>query len=209
MPKVTPQYEEARKKSILDGAASVFAKNGYQQTTIDEIAASLKMSKGAIYLYFKNKEELYVSVLQAIYERRYAILSTAYQADDPITVKFEKIMDRLGSLINHDDYVFIRLSLEGFLESEHIPKLRAIKTDSHQRFYELINGLLQEGQLAGQINPELNLPSAAAAFMAVADGLMMHSLLEEWEINPERVRQIVHDTFSQIIEKRPEKSKPA
>jgi AcrR family transcriptional regulator len=208
MPKVTPQYEEARKKSILEGAASVFAREGYQQTTIDEIAAALKMSKGAIYLYFKNKEELYVSVLQAIYERRFAILSTAYETDDPITVKFEKIMDRLGSLMNHDDYVFIRLSLEGFLESEHMPKLHAIKTESHQHFYALINELLQEGQRSGQINPELNLPSTIAIFMAVADGLMMHSLVEDWGINPDRVRQIFHDTFSQLIENRPEASSP-
>jgi AcrR family transcriptional regulator len=204
MPKVTFQYEEARKRNILDGAAGVFAQKGYQQTTIDDIATSLKMSKGAIYLYFKTKEDLYVSVLETIYERRFVTLSTAYEENDSITVKFEKIMNRLGSLVNHDDYVFIRLSLEGYLESEHIPRLQTIKTESHQHFYNFINGLLQEGQLSGQINRDLNLPSVTAAIMAVADGLMLHSLVESWGINPERVRRIVHDTFSQIIENHPE-----
>jgi hypothetical protein len=64
-----------------------------------------------------------------------------------------------GGLMSHDDDVFIRLSLEGFLESEHIPSLQVIKTESYQRFYELLYGLLQEGQLNGEINPKVNLSS--------------------------------------------------
>ena len=209
MPKVTLQYEENRKKSILYGAAALFAQKGYQQTTIDDIAVSLKMSKGAIYLYFKNKEELYASVLEIIYERRYLTLSTSYEENDPITIKFEKIMDRLGSLLNHDDYIFIRLSIEGFLESEHSPRLQTIKNESHLHFYKLIHGLLQEGQLSGQINTDLNLPSMTAAIMAVTDGLMLHSLVASWGIDPDQVRHIVHDTFFQLIENHSEKSKPS
>jgi AcrR family transcriptional regulator len=199
MPRVSPQYEQAQQKRIIDGAAQVFAAHGYGLTTIDQISQSLQLSKGAIYIYFKNKEELFVSVLEAIYERRFTILSTAYQADDPISIKFEKILDRLGSLVNHDDYVFIRLWLEGFLESEHIPRLQAIKTESHQHFYDLLYGLLQEGQLTGEINPALNLSSATAALMALSDGLMLHSLVQGWGIDPDRVRRIFQDTFSQTI----------
>jgi len=199
MPRVSPQYELSQQKRIIDGAAQIFADHGYMPTTIDQISQALQLSKGAIYIYFKSKEELFVSVLQSIYERRYKILSTAYQVDDPILVKFEKILDRLGSLVNHDDYVFIRLWLEGFLESEHIPSLQMIKTDSHQRFYELLHGLLQEGQLSGEINPDVNLSSVTDALMAVSDGLMLHSLVQGWGIDPDRVRRIIHDTFSQTL----------
>ena len=199
MPRVTPQYEQSQQKRIIDGAAQIFAERGYGLTTIDQIGQSLQLSKGAIYIYFKSKEDLFVAVLQSIYERRFTLLSTAYQLDDPISVKFDKILDRLGSLVNHDDYVFIRLWLEGFLESEHIPSLQKIKTDSHQNFYNLLYGLLQEGQLNGEINPEINLSSVTAALMAVSDGLMLHSLVQGWGIDPDRVRRIIHETFSQML----------
>ena len=199
MPRISSQYEQAQKKRIIDGASQVFADHGYRLTTMDQICQALQLSKGAIYIYFKSKEDLFISALQAIYERRFAILSTAYQANDPIPSKFEKILDRLGSLMSHDDYVFIRLSLEGFLENEHIPSLQAIKADSYQRFYELLYGLLQEGQLAGEINPDLNLSSVTVVLMAVSDGLMLHSLVQDRGIDPDRVRQIVHETFSQML----------
>jgi AcrR family transcriptional regulator len=199
MPRISSQYEQAQKKRIIDGATQVFADYGYRLTTMDQICQALQLSKGAIYAYFKNKEELFVSALQAIYERRFVILSTAYQANDPLAVKFEKILDRLGSLTSHDDDVFIRLSLEGFLESGRIPTLQTIKADSYQRFYELLYGLFQEGQRAGEINPDLNLPSVITVLMAVSDGLMMHSLVQNRGIDPDRVRQIVAETFSQIL----------
>jgi len=202
MPRVSPQYEEGQKKRIIDGAAPVFAEHGYRLTTMDQISRALQLSKGAIYI----KEELFVSVLQSIYERRFAALSTAYQADDPLTVKFEKMMDRLAGLMGHDDDVFIRLSLEGFLESEHIPSLQVIKTESYQRFYGLVYGLLQEGQLSDEVNPNVNLASVTTILLAVSDGLMLHSLVRNRGIEPERVRTIIQETFSPLLEYRPEKS---
>ena len=105
MPRVTPQYEQSQQKRIIDGAAQIFAERGYGLTTMDQISQSLQLSKGAIYIYFKSKEDLFVSVLQSIYERRFTLLSTAYQIDDPISVKFDKILDRLGNLVNHSPRV--------------------------------------------------------------------------------------------------------
>jgi len=198
LPHISPQYEQAQEKRIIAGAAQVFAEYGYRQTTIDQIGQALKLSKGAIYIYFKSKEDLFVSVLESIYEQRFTILSTAYQMDDPITVKFEKTLDRLCGLVSQDDRVFIRLWIEGFLESEHISRLEAIKTDSRQQFHQLLYGLLQEGQRSGEIEPNLNLSNAADAIMAFSDGLMLHSLVQGWGIDPDRVRNIFHDTFSQL-----------
>jgi hypothetical protein len=81
--------------------------------------------------------------------------------------------------------------------------LQAIKTDSHQHFYDLLYGLLREGQLSGEINPDLNLDSLVAALMAVTDGLMLHSLVRGWGVDPQRVRRIIHETFSPLLTHRP------
>jgi len=199
MPRVSADYEQAQQKRIIDGAALVFADHGYRSTTMDQIGKALQLSKGAIYLYFKSKDELFTSVLATIYERRFALLSSACQPGDPISVKFEKILERLGGWMNRDDYVFIRLTLEGYLESEHIPGLQAIKTDSHQKFYDLLYGLLRAGQLSGEIDPVLNLDSVVAALMAVTDGLMLHSLVRGWGIDPQRAQRIIHETFSPLL----------
>jgi AcrR family transcriptional regulator len=209
MPRTTPQYEQAQEKRIILGAAQVFADYGYQQTTIDRIGQALQLSKGAIYIYFKSKEDLFIRVLQWIYEQRFTALAEAFQEDDSVQVKFGKILDRLCALVSHADRVFIRLWIEGFLESEHMPRLEAIKTASRQQFTQLLHGLLQEGQRAGEVDPRLNLDHATAAIMAFADGLMLHSLMPGWGIDPQRVRAILQESFSQfLVQDSPNSPKP-
>lgn len=53
----------ARRSSILAAAREVFAEKGLVGATMDEIAEKAELSKGAIYLYFPSKEELYLSVM--------------------------------------------------------------------------------------------------------------------------------------------------
>ncbi len=53
----------ARRQAILDAAAKAFIEKGFHKTSIDEIASNVELSVGTIYLYFKNKDELFVSLL--------------------------------------------------------------------------------------------------------------------------------------------------
>lgn len=47
-----------KKEEILRSAAEVFAEKGYHGTTMEEVAAKLFMTKGSMYYYFKNKDDL-------------------------------------------------------------------------------------------------------------------------------------------------------
>ena len=47
-----------RKQEILRSAASVLAEKGYHGATMEEIAAKLLLTKGSMYNYFKNKDDL-------------------------------------------------------------------------------------------------------------------------------------------------------
>jgi AcrR family transcriptional regulator len=199
MPKISPQYEQTQRRRILDGAARVFAEHGYGLTTVDQICQALQLSKGALYIYYPSKEELFIAVLQVIFERRYASLAGAFHPEDALRVKFEKLLDRLGGLVDAEDTLFLRLWVEGFLQSQHMPALEALKTASHRQFDDLLQGLLREGQASGEIDAGLDLSGAAEVLMAVADGLMLHSLVPGWGIGPARVRSILQDTFSHLL----------
>jgi AcrR family transcriptional regulator len=52
-----------RKKSILKAAREAFFEKGFMATTMDAVADGCDLAKGTIYLYFKSKEELYVSIM--------------------------------------------------------------------------------------------------------------------------------------------------
>lgn len=58
------RISEESKKNILDAAREIFSKKGYTKTTIKEVAERAEISIGGIYLYYKNKEELYTELIR-------------------------------------------------------------------------------------------------------------------------------------------------
>lgn len=58
------QEREARRHRIQDAARPVFFERGFARTSIEDIAKHAQLSVGAIYLYFKSKEDLYLSILE-------------------------------------------------------------------------------------------------------------------------------------------------
>jgi AcrR family transcriptional regulator len=55
--------KEQRRTDIIDAAERVFFSKGWQSATMDDVAEAAELSKATLYLYFKNKEELYAAIL--------------------------------------------------------------------------------------------------------------------------------------------------
>ena len=66
---------EVRRQAIIDAADGLFCRNGYAETTVEDILAALGCSKGSFYHYFDNK----LAVLQAICEDKAARSFAVYQ----------------------------------------------------------------------------------------------------------------------------------
>ncbi len=61
---VSPEEKDARRSDILNAAKRVFARKGYQSTTIADIAKAAKLSYGSIYWYFDSKEVLFHALME-------------------------------------------------------------------------------------------------------------------------------------------------
>src|SRR5687767_970067 len=65
MPKVLPEYLEQRRAQIVDAAAACFSRKGFHQSTMQDICEEATLSPGAVYRYFRSKEE----IIEAMCER--------------------------------------------------------------------------------------------------------------------------------------------
>lgn len=66
----------AKRDQILDGAKRVFAANGYDGSSMNDITRAAGVSKGTIYVYFNNKEELFAALIQRERERIFDAVSS-------------------------------------------------------------------------------------------------------------------------------------
>lgn len=69
--------KEQRRADIIDAAEQVFFSKGWQSATMDDVAEACELSKATLYLYFKNKEELYAAILVRGSEILYGMFKSA------------------------------------------------------------------------------------------------------------------------------------
>lgn len=69
MARKTKDEAERTRERILASALALFVKNGYESTTLTDVASRLKMTKGAVYWHFSSKEKLLVAIVDEMLNR--------------------------------------------------------------------------------------------------------------------------------------------
>src|SRR5438445_3309170 len=60
------EYSDASRLALVDSATRLFTERGYAETSIDQVAADARLSKGAVYHHFANKQALFEAVLERL-----------------------------------------------------------------------------------------------------------------------------------------------
>ena len=80
---LTPERRRQQTRDyLLQAAAQVFAERGFHGASLDEVAAVAGFSKGAVYSNFKNKEDLFLALFEANYDREMDALHATLEASD-------------------------------------------------------------------------------------------------------------------------------
>ena len=91
------QHAEATRRAVLDAARSLFGRNGYAQTSVDEIADVARVTKGAVYHHFAGKEALF----RAVYaEVEGEALGRAVAAGDPREPAVDQIIAKTNAYLD-------------------------------------------------------------------------------------------------------------
>src|SRR5687768_9340426 len=92
-----PARMEARRREILVAAAQVFARDGYSYATLDDVAAQMGVSRGVIYYYFRNKEEILVEILATASGEAVVRLEAIIARGDPPDVTLQAALRDLAA----------------------------------------------------------------------------------------------------------------
>src|SRR6266540_2302963 len=95
MPRVVPEYKEEARTRILTAANRVFGERGYRQATMDDVAKKLGVSKGALYLYYASKEELFEAIGRTIPRALKDILYSSFNEKMSPVESASKFFDKM------------------------------------------------------------------------------------------------------------------
>jgi len=175
MPKVLPEYKEEAKKRIIAAGVVVMSEKGYSQTTMEDIAAHLGVSKGALYLYFRSKDDLIVESaknMQLHLSQLRVMQMAASPTRDPLDVWIE-ILDNLMPF----DQKINTLYFELVAITERNPEINKISAKNLVEEIEMIEHEIASQQQKGQVRTDADPRTIAIAMISIFNGLRLMNIL--------------------------------
>ena len=159
-----------KRERILDAAVRVFARKGFYATRVSEVAKAAGVADGTIYLYFKSKDDLLVSLFEHRIERLLTYLDTELPRGASATHKLQRVIElQLGLLEGERDLaevvtVILRQSTK-LMKEYAAPKFTA--------YFDAIARVVAEGQATGELRPDISPHLAARAIFGALDAITM------------------------------------
>ena len=192
-----------KRERILDAAVKVFAAEGFYNAKVAQIAEQAGVADGTIYLYFKSKDDLLISLFEDRMEGINANLRAAL-------AECKTTADKLRSVV--------RLHVELVLENRHMAEVicvelrqsaKFIKEYANPKFGEylrLIAGAVADGQKSGELRDDLDPPLVARALFGALDEISLAWLVRgpRGTLDISRATEQMSTLFIEGLKKRPE-----
>lgn len=183
-PKVSEEHKEQRRASILKAAKDVFNEHGYERTTMKHIMDAADVSRGGLYQYFANKEDVFEAILE-----------------EDLTVSLNETMDILQKDVDsHWDLLLTAVFGEGEQPDDEMDPMAPSKLEffitgrndqrrieyGKVRYYnglKIYKDIIEKGQSSGEFSNRFDSELAARSIVTFMDGLALeHSILPKEDI---------------------------
>jgi AcrR family transcriptional regulator len=133
---------KATKAKILTNARTLFSKQGFDATTVDDIAQESGVNKALIYYYFKNKSGLYSDVMSGLFDAIYDEVIEASKKCESIVEELELFIKSYASYAYKNPYFPALLLRELSDSGAHLPEMMFV---SMRRVFVLLSDILKRG----------------------------------------------------------------
>ncbi|HLR67145.1 TetR/AcrR family transcriptional regulator [Virgibacillus alimentarius] len=194
MKKNRPKY-----KQIIDAAVVVIAENGYHASQVSKIAKKAGVADGTIYLYFKNKEDILISVFEEKMGQFIEQIVYSTNKKDNASEKLLTLIEEHFHQLAEDLHLAIVTQLE----------LRQSNTDLRltinkvlKPYLDVIDEIIEEGKVENIFRENLNTPLVRQMIFGTLDETVTNWVMKDQKYNLEKLATEVHALITSGISKK-------
>jgi len=174
MPRISDERREARREQVLEAARACLQEHGLEAVSMEMITARSGLSTGAVYGYFKGKDEIITAVVTegtaALGRQLAPILNNP--EPPPLPALMEQLLRTIADFgqDKRDGIDRLLVSLHGWSHSQSDPGLKAPTRAAYRRQRELFAGTARRWQAAGTLDPDADPDGLAQLLMSITLG---------------------------------------
>lgn len=178
MPRVSAAHEQEVRDRIVAAALRVFSERGYQRATIQDVVRDSGLSVGAIYTYFRSKDELFLECCDLMTGGGLDTLGTLLAGKETTA---ERLATAAVFYIDSIDAApeggpgLVTL-VQAWAGAETEPRLRDMLVRRRERLVGAGQLLLREGVARGELPAWIDVDATTRAYIAMLDGMLLQRI---------------------------------
>lgn len=181
-----------KRQQIITAATKIFARNGYHNATISDIAKKTGIAHGTVYLYFKSKEDLLITIFDEQMAEIVSYVKSEIEREESALQKLHRMINIQMQLIETNRDLTELLLLE-FRQSRKFFESSSI--DRVADYIDLIVDVLKEGIAENTIREEIDVSTAATMLFCSIEGIITRWILEDAQYSLEKTANTVIEVF--------------
>ena len=176
MPRVSDEHLAARRRQILDAARRCFLAKGLHATSMQDLVREAGLSVGAVYRYFRSKEDIIAAIADEVVGSLDATLAVDAARQPPTLVgAIEQVLRMVDKQLGPDGMFPIALQVWG--ESVTNPALAEIIAERYAMLRGRLHALAERAVRTGELPPGSDPGAAAAALLSLVPGYALQRTL--------------------------------
>lgn len=179
MPKISEEKRQARRDQILAASWRCFARRGLHSTSMEDIVREAKLSFGAVYLYYKSKDDLIQAAFSMAFHEMQAFLVPIIRREPayPPSV-FVRETTKVLTVYAHRDQLNFGVSfLMGWGEAEFNPKVKELVSNGQRAYREELTAVVRKWQERGDVGSETKPENIAKVMLSFFLGFIVQSAM--------------------------------
>ena len=169
VPKVTEEHRLARRAQIVAAARTCVIGQGFHKTTMADVIRESGLSAGAVYGYFKSKEEIVAAIADDALSTVDEVFQSILATEEPLTPlrALETALDHVVEMAGRPGGDVTRVGVQAWAEALHNPAILTTAcgkyTQLRDRFEEVARRAQADGTIDADADPALRRPGAVRA----------------------------------------------
>lgn len=177
MPRVSEDHLAARRQQILEAARACFLRDGFHNTSMQDVIAEAGLSMGAVYRYFKSKNDLVTSIAKIVTGSADEMFKELAAHEPPLTLvdAMDRILEFVDTQTGPDG--MLRLALQVWAEALRDPVLADLVAEEYGAMRRRLVAVARRAQQAGELSADADVEAIGAVLLGMIPGYALQRIL--------------------------------